>query len=95
MAIDNAQALRYTDDTQRHGDRSSIRQSSGLWLQRLWVQAPSVTPNSQYPTYDSLCVIGRRALKHAFIDRLNWQFQIELLKLDCLARGKAFLLPAH
>jgi hypothetical protein len=39
--------------------------------------------------------IGRRVLKHAFIDRLNWQFQIELLKLDRLARGKAFLLPAH
>src|SRR5215467_14574968 len=27
-----------------YGDRSSTRQSSGLWLQRLWVRTPSVTP---------------------------------------------------
>jgi hypothetical protein len=39
--------------------------------------------------------IRRRVLKHTFIDRLNRQFQIKLLKLDRLACGKAFLLPSH
>lgn len=37
----------------------------------------------------------KECLKHVFIDRLNWQFQIELLKLDHLACRKAFLLLAH
>ena len=38
--------------------------------------------------------LGRRVLQHAFVDWINWQFQIELLKLDDLAYSKAFLLPA-
>jgi hypothetical protein len=36
-----------------------------------------------------------RLLKHSFINRPNWQFQIELLKLNRLVRGKAFLLPTR
>src|SRR5438876_9487975 len=71
---------------QAHGDRSSIGRaldcgSSGCGFK------PHRSP--------LLFLLAKRLLKHTLIDRPNWQFQIELLKLDRLVRGKAFLLPTH
>jgi hypothetical protein len=77
------------------GDRSSIGRALDCGSSGCGFKPHRSPPIPNTPTYDSLCVIGRRVLKHTFIDRLNWQFQIELLKLDRLACGKAFLLPAN
>src|SRR6266571_6883990 len=71
---------------QEHGDRSSIGRaldcgSSGCGFK------PHRSP--------FIFLQAQQLLEHTLIDRPNWQVQVELLKLDRLARGKTFLLPTR
>ena len=57
----------------------------------LWIVAPAVVGSS--PIGHPFYCLKKQLLQHTLINRLNWQFQIELIESNNLSLGKAFLLP--